>query len=190
MVKQIKSSVGRPYDPRRGHYTAWEEQMLNERLIDLKRVYKFFKQEKIKKKTQIWPFFLNDSKLIKIGMSFINDIKEFKLVHDADGGTDNLKRAAYLSRWIAKLRPIEFGRSSQYQLESTLENRELAFLNEEFAIYIFLLYLSEFDFDTLDLPVVETVSKQLKYVFSHGDPQRELLVALASVTQIAITAQK
>lgn len=112
MAKSPGQNDDREYDHRPGHYRKFEQDMLNARLADIKFAYQQYKAKKVADQTKKWPFFLNISIVETICFLFVNDIKQFKLVHDAEGGTDNIKRAAYISRWIAKMRPIQFDRDS------------------------------------------------------------------------------
>lgn len=65
----------------------------------------------------------------------------------------------------------------------------LAFLNEEFAIFMFFLYLRNFDKDrTFESPFTQSLAMHLKYIFSQREPQREMLAALAYATEHALKA--
>lgn len=165
--------------PRFGEYSDYEMRIFRRRLNDLKRVYRAFSEAKRKDTSKEWPFCLNQSSLITVVLLYLNDLKEFKTFHDPKKGVNNLKRAAYLSRWISNMRPIE------YEQNYKLQNSELAMLNEEYAIYVFFLYLGVGP-RTIGSKPVAAISEELKYIFKFRDPQRELLVALARATDLAI----
>jgi hypothetical protein len=165
--------------PRFGDYSPYEMRLFKRRLNDLKRAYKEFSAAKRKDRTKEWPFYLNQSNLITVVFLYLNDLKEFKTFHDPKKGINNLKRAAYLSRWISNIRPI------QHVNNYDLNNPELALLNEEYAIKVFLLYLGVGS-RTIRSEIVAAVAEELKYIFRFRDPQRELLVSLARATQIAL----
>lgn len=166
---------------RYGEYSPYEMRLFHRRLNDLKTAYQAFKLAKLKDTSKEWPFFMNQSLLITVVYLFLNDLKEFKLLHDAEGGTDNLKRGAYLSRLISNVKPIQFERNYKVQ------NPDLLTLNEEFAIFVFFLYL-RVDESKMDLPVIRTVARDLKFIFTFRDAQRELLVTLARAVVLAVTS--
>jgi hypothetical protein len=173
-----------PYEPRYGVYSPYEKRLLHDRLRDLKRAFQVFQSEKLKDTTKEWPFQLNEALLITTCFLYLNDLKEFKVFHDVDTGTDHLKRSAYLSRWISNMRPIQFEKS----YKSAITNTDLMNLNEEYALYVFFLYLGITE-ESIDLPVVEGLTRDLRFIFKFRDPQRELLVALARATEFAIKAE-
>jgi hypothetical protein len=162
-----------------------------QRLDDLKKAYLDFKSAKVHMHPEHeWPFRLNDTKAETVCAFFINDIKKFKRTHGSTG-TDNLKRSAYLARWIAKIRPIEFDYGWDNGLPSPrtqkdFKNPGLDFLNEEFAIRIFFSYLNPCSVETLRSPVCREVARQLKYIFCQREIPRELLVTVAYATQAAL----
>jgi hypothetical protein len=184
----IEEQGGGAWDRRPGHYTPFEIEMWNDRIRDVKNGIRDFKEAKTGQKGDSWHFFLNDEKVVKIGGLFINDIKEFKLLNIANIGTDNLKRAGYISRWIAKIRPIEFDRKFAKKSPMQLDNPQTAFLNEEFAAYVFFLYLDGFNSDWFQTSIAASIIAQLRYIFIKRNPERELMVALAYTTQVALCA--
>jgi hypothetical protein len=171
-----------PIEPRFGVYSEYEKRLFRDRLGDLKRAYRVFHATKLKDTTKEWKFELNESLLITICFMYLNDLKEFKVFHHVETGTDHLKRCAYLSRWISNIRPIMFDKSYK------LINPDLLYLNEEYALFVFFLYLG-IDEASIDLPVVQGITRDLQYIFKFRDPQRELLVALARAAEFAITAE-
>jgi hypothetical protein len=176
----------RPFDRRPGHYTSWEERQLNDRLSDLKIAYRAYKTKLEEAANENLPCVANPTTLTTICYLYVNDVKEFKLLHDAQGGIDHRKRAAYLARLIAKLRPIELDRRLTDGLpEGTRTSRRLAYVNENFAIFVFLRFLG-ISLRGMDSPVLPEILRQLRYVFTHREAQRELLVALASATEFAV----
>lgn len=170
-------------EPRYGEYSSYERQLLSERLQDLKNAYKAFKTAKLKDESKDWRFHLNQSILITVCLLYLNDLKEFKIFHDAEIGTDHYKRAAYLSRWISNMRPIQF--NPNYDIE----NIELLNLNEEFATFVFLLFIGT-DPSSVDSPIIDAVSRDLRFIFKFRDPQRELLVALARAIEFAVMGER
>ena len=177
----------REFDHRPGYYADWELELANRRLEELRITYESFMREKALDTTKEWPFVINDTKLQGICRLFINDIKKFKRTHNSHHGTDNLKRAAYLSRWIAKIRPIEFDTAfDPDRTQDDYKNPELVFLNEQFAIRIFFIHLFPYDARTISSAAFLPIAKQLKYIFCQREISRDLLVALACATEIAI----
>jgi hypothetical protein len=171
-----------PFEPRYGEYSPYEKQLFIARLNDLKRAYRVFRDTKLKDTGKEWPFWINESILITVCFLYLNDLKEFKVFHDVDTGTDHLKRCAYISRWISNMRPIEFDKSYK------INNPNLLNLNEEYAIFIFFLYLG-INMNSIELPILEAISRDLKYIFKFRDPQRELLVSLARAIEAAVKAE-
>jgi hypothetical protein len=180
----IDDGAGEPWDRRPGHYTSFEFQVMNDRLVDLKQAYRDFKEAKLADARE-WHFFLNDEQLLLICGMFINDLKQFKLLNAASGGADNLRRAAYLSRLVAKLRPIQFDRTTTLASPLELNDSKMIFLNEEFAAYIFFLYLDGFRDEWLETKTASQIVAQLQNAFWKGEVDRELLVTLALATQTA-----
>ncbi len=186
----INDGINPAWDRRPGHYTKFELEMMNDRRVDLQRAYLSFKKAKLQDAGDDWNFFLNDEKLLIICGMFINDIKEFKLLNIASGGTDNVKRAAYLARWIAKLRPIQFDRTTSTKSPLELNDQQMTFLNEEFAIFIFFLYLEGFRQEWFETKTAGQITAQLRNAFWKREFDRELLVTLALATQAAFAEKR
>jgi hypothetical protein len=186
----IDDGVGGPWDRRPGHYTPFEIQLMNDRFSDLKQAYLDFRDARLRDKTRKWHFFLNDETLVIICGLFINDIKEFKLLHSANIGTDNLKRSAYLARLITKLRPIEFDRKSTDESPLEVNNPKMTFLNEDFAIYVFFLYLQGFRDEWFETKTASQIVAHLRNALRRRDADRDLLVTLAYTTQIAFAGKQ
>lgn len=184
---EIKEGGEQPWDRRPGFYSAFERQMLIDRINDLKHAYRQFKAAKELEQGSNFYFFLNDEVAVIICGSFINDIKEFKLLHIPELGTDSAKRSAYIARWIAKLRPIQFDRKRAPYSPGEANNPELAFVNEDFATFVFYLFLKGFQPGWLGSPIVEELNPHLRHLFRKRDPDRDALVALASVAQAALS---
>lgn len=168
------------YDGRYGRYHRDEIRIIYDRLDDLIEIYKRLK----KKKAELWGrdcgFYMNEALLVKVCLLYLNDLKEFKVFHDVDVGTDHYKRAAYLSRLISNVRPIHI----RHHVDTDAER---LCINEEFAILTFLSYLG-IDYEKAQGDSVKTAVEDLMYIFRFRDPQKELLVSLARALEHATSA--
>lgn len=161
--------------PEYGKFSKEEIDLIKERTKDLRSAYRKFKTGLCNDAPNL-EFSANQNLLILVAMLYVNDLKEYKLFHKARRGTDNLKRAAYISRWISNVRPIETDGCKGKIRE------EHAYLNEQFAIYVFFSYLHLKEHH-IEHPAIALLTQDLKYIFRFRDPQRELLVAVARMTE-------
>jgi hypothetical protein len=166
----------RPFDVRPGHYTKFEQQILNDRLQDIKTAYRSFKAAKLDQHQDV-SFELNTSIIITVCGLFMNDVKIFKLAN-LSAGTDNTFRAASIARWIAKLRPIQWEQRGEFS-----HSPETMFVNEDFATFIFFLYLEYFNVETFSAEGMQRLVLYLRHLFVHSDPNLEAMRTIAFVTQ-------
>lgn len=165
------NSASRP----RGEYSPHELEIFNQRLNDLKAAYRSFKESKIKSNPRL-DFKMNQSLLVTVCLLYISDLRTHSRKRDGSSRpyTDRVRRAAHISRIISKFRPIVF----EGAFDSV--DTEVMMVNEEFAVFVFFLYLGITP-DNLPSQLVKDLARDLKYVFAFSDPQVDLLVTLARV---------
>jgi hypothetical protein len=174
----------RRFDRRYGHYSNYELEVLNDRLGEIKIAYRAFKKAKLHEKRNI-NFVLSQSVIITVCALHLNDLKTFKLGHVPEPENESTLRSASIARWIAKLRPIQLEDEPQLKVSPL---RDVMFVNEDFATYMFLLYLRFFELKSLPHDGVTKILWQLRNLFVHGDPNVGVMRALAAVTQELISA--
>lgn len=109
-------------------------------------------------------FSVDDATIYDVLMSTYYDIERFKVYHQKDPfnqKSDSVKRAAYYTKWLARLRPIQVRRPRGYK---PVEADEWAFANERFAIEWAFANLS-FEFGSrLPLPTEDFMFDLLYYL--------------------------
>lgn len=95
----------------------------------------------------------------------------FHLSEETDPKLDRHKYAGFLSKWIAKVRPINLEADLSVELPLALCR-----LNELFAFLVFRSYLN---FDDGDNIILEKIEKELMYRFHFRDETGENLAFLA-----------
>lgn len=84
--------------------------------------------------------------LLNVAHSTLDDIWRYKVYHleDSKKLSDSVKRAAYLSKWIVRLRPIYFDRThSDFIPEDGIDMRDTSMIsNEGFAVFVSLISMA------------------------------------------------
>lgn len=100
-------------------------------------------------------------------MTAISDLDRMMDFHfENGGGADRHKFSAFMSRWIAKFRPVQFVADPK-----SPDAAELYELNATFAVYVFCSFLTA--------PIPAPVFESLVYTFHYRDLSGEALSMLA-----------
>lgn len=159
-----------------GQYSKEELDRFDETVKSLMGLYEDFKTDWLKI-TDDDAFELNTDIIGRIVIKYLHDLKEFTVFHNAKGGTDHYKRAAYLSIHIAIEKPIYF----------KVGNSKVLRINAEFALYTLCAYLNIRDIDALmdNSASAKKVLKNLMFVFGKSDIDRDLLNLLCVAMEAA-----
>lgn len=111
--------------------------------------------------------------MIDVVKSFMDDIWRYKAYHLEPGKrSDCVKRSAYMTKWITRLRPIYFRRNyEKIKIDFDKHDRSLV-MNEGFAIYVSLATIaSELKKDTILLEgeFLADLTYDLHYRYMTGD---------------------
>ncbi len=174
-----------------GTYCAYEKHFIEMRRRQLKLLWTQIQ----KTLTGInWKMFeINPVRLWYICYVYANDLKPIRKFHTIEGGCDRSRRAALLARLISKHRPIElkdsFAEMEEIGIPDTgdKQNARRLKVNEIFALYAI------FFFQKINMPqeayeknkVVQKISEELLFIFTHRDPQIEQLVVIARLLKSA-----
>lgn len=114
--------------------------------------------------------FLSSLHLLLAIDSAVIDIKrmtDFHFGHDPTKTPDRHKYAGFVSKWIAKTRPIQFSRNQP----PNLSNSQKLELNAAFAVNVMMSFLR--------YPIPTTMAFHLKYWFGFRDERGETLALVA-----------
>lgn len=141
MTAQLsESQIPEDYIPR------FTEEEVKRRIVYLaERAFVFLKA--VKDRYPRWTLNFDPLVMVNVGQSAMDDIWRYKVFHLRSRAkrSDAIKRAAYFTKWIVKLRPIYFeSRPLTYdQFASSFDpNDSTLLINEAFALHIALATLA------------------------------------------------
>jgi hypothetical protein len=107
---------------------------------------------------------LNERFLVEAIQHAVIDMERMKILHLAEKPPDRHKYAGFLSKWIAKIRPIYIHEADEY--DSSIHQ-----INAFFALWVFQSFLKS--------SVPENLVEYLIYIFHFRDEKGESLALLA-----------
>jgi hypothetical protein len=120
--------------------------------------------------------------LINVVHSALDDIWRYKVYHlrDPDKRSDAVKRAAYFTKWIVKLRPLYVNRPPGVFLASFSKNDKTLLINEWFAISYALATLGT-DANVKTITLTERQYADLLYDLHYRYVDEDALIAIYQI---------